>query len=71
MPQGQTGWPAGARDPEVGKTLGLIHWQPAHPWTIAELTESGGISWAVLAERFRHYLGEPQRCRRNRHPGGV
>src|SRR5262245_13340742 len=29
MPQGQTGWLAGARDPEVGNALGLLHRKPA------------------------------------------
>lgn len=59
MPAGQTGWLAGARDPEVGMALGLLHRRPAHPWTIADLAEEVGVSRAVLAERFKHYLGEP------------
>jgi transcriptional regulator GlxA family with amidase domain len=58
LPEGQTGWLAGARDPEVGKVLALMHRQPAAPWTIAVAHEAG-MSRAVLAERFRHYLGEP------------
>jgi AraC-like DNA-binding protein len=59
LPPAQTGWLAGARDPEVGKALGLLHRQPARPWTIADLAASVGVSRAVLAERFQHYLGEP------------
>jgi len=59
LPPGQTGWLAGARDPEVGKALGLLHRQPARPWTIAGLAAAVGVSRAVLAERFRHYIGEP------------
>jgi transcriptional regulator GlxA family with amidase domain len=50
---------AGARDSEVGKTLALMHRNPAHPWTIASLAKEAGLSRSVLAERFRHYLGEP------------
>lgn len=59
MPAGQTGWLAGARDPEIGKALSLIHARPAHPWTLAALAQEAGVSRSVFAERFRHYLGEP------------
>jgi AraC-like DNA-binding protein len=58
LPQTQTGWLAGVRDPEVGKTLALLHRQPAHPWTISDLATEVGTSRSVLAERFRHYLSE-------------
>ncbi len=59
LPSEQTGWLAGARDSEVGKTLALMHRNPAHPWTIASLAKEAGVSRSVLAERFRHYLNEP------------
>ena len=59
LPPEQSGWLAGARDPEVGKTLALMHRNPAHPWTIATLAQEAGVSRSVLAERFRHYLSEP------------
>jgi AraC-like DNA-binding protein len=59
LPSGQTGWLAGARDPDVGKALALLHRQPSHPWTIAGLATQVGISRSVLAERFRHFLGRP------------
>jgi AraC-like DNA-binding protein len=58
LPQTQTGWLAGVRDPDVGKALALLHKQPAHPWTIASLAEEVGLSRSVLAERFRHYLSD-------------
>jgi AraC-like DNA-binding protein len=58
LPQEQTGWLAGVRDPEVGKALALLHRKPAHPWTIAALANDVGISRSVLAERFRRYLSE-------------
>ena len=58
LPQEQTGWLAGSRDVEVGKTLALMHRKPEHPWTLADLAKEVGISRSVLAERFRHYLGE-------------
>ena len=59
LPAEQTGWLAGARDPEVGKVLALMHRNPAHPWTLADLAGEAGMSRSVLAERFRQYLGEP------------
>jgi len=59
LPPDQTGWLAGARDAEVGKTLALMHRNPAHSWTIASLAREAGVSRSVLAERFRHYLNEP------------
>lgn len=58
LPEDRTGWLAGVRDPEVGKTLALLHHKPAHPWTIAALANEVGVSRSVLAERFRHYLSE-------------
>jgi AraC-like DNA-binding protein len=58
LPQEQTGWLAGVRNPEVGKALALLHRKPAHPWTIASLGNEVGISRSVLAERFRRYLSE-------------
>jgi AraC-like DNA-binding protein len=59
LPPGQRGWLAGARDPDVGNALALMHGQPADPWTIAELARKVGVSRSVLAERFRHFLGVP------------
>ena len=59
LPPEQTGWLAGARDPEIGKALALLHRNPAKPWTIATLAQEVGMSRSVLAARFRGYLGEP------------
>jgi len=59
LPPQQTGWLAGARDPEVGTSLALMHRHPGRRWTLAELAKEAGTSRSVLAERFRHYLGEP------------
>ena len=59
LPEGQTGWLAGARDAEVGRALALIHHRPAHPWSVADLAREAGLSRTVFSERFRHFLGEP------------
>ena len=58
-PEGRTGWLAGARDPEVGRTLALMHRRPSHPWSLAELAREAGLSRSVLAERFRNFMREP------------
>jgi len=59
LPEEQTGWLAGTRDPIVGKSLGLLHRRIAHPWTIADLADQVGISRSALVERFTRYLSEP------------
>ncbi len=59
LPAEQTGWLAGARDPAVGRALALLHQDHARPWTISELATEVGLSRSALADRFRHYLGEP------------
>jgi AraC-like DNA-binding protein len=59
LPEQQTGWLAGARDPIVGKSLGLLHRRIAHPWTIADLADQVGISRSALVERFTRYLSDP------------
>jgi AraC-like DNA-binding protein len=59
LPEQQTGWLTGARDPIVGKSLGLLHSRVAHPWTIADLADEVGISRSALVERFTRYLSEP------------
>jgi len=59
LPEQQLGWLAGARDPVVGKSLGLLHNRVAHPWTIADLADEVGISRSALVERFTRYLSEP------------
>jgi AraC-like DNA-binding protein len=59
LPEQQTGWLAGTRDPVVGRSLGLLHSRIAHPWTIADLADEVGISRSALVERFTRYLSEP------------
>lgn len=58
LPEEQTGWLAGARDPIIGKALALLHKEPADPWTIESLARQLGISRTRLGERFQHFLDE-------------
>lgn len=43
----------------VGQALLLLHDDPAHPWTIAELAARVRVSRAALAQRFSKLVGEP------------
>jgi AraC-like DNA-binding protein len=53
------GWYRAHADPVVGHALRLIHDDPAHPWTVAELAAEAGVSRAALARRFTELVGEP------------
>jgi AraC-like DNA-binding protein len=53
------GWYRAHADPVVGHALRLMHHNPAHPWTLAELAHEVGISRAALARRFQELVGEP------------
>ena len=59
LPLGQTGWLAGLRDEVVGRVLTLLHGQPAHPWTLAELAREAASSRSSLAKRFTDLVGQP------------
>jgi AraC-like DNA-binding protein len=52
-------WYRAYSDPVVGKALRLIHNDPAHPWTVAELAAEAGVSRAAFARRFTELVGEP------------
>jgi AraC-like DNA-binding protein len=59
-PDGQApGWYRAHADPVVGHALRLMHHNPAHPWTLAELAHEVGISRPALARRFHELVGEP------------
>lgn len=53
------GWYRAQGDPVVGRALKLLHNNPAHPWTVAELAVRAGVSRAALARRFAELVGEP------------
>jgi AraC-like DNA-binding protein len=59
LPPGQTGWLAGLRDEMVGRVLTLLHGQPGHPWTLAELAREAASSRSSLARRFAELVGQP------------
>src|SRR5919108_13543 len=56
---GSPEWYRAYRDPVVGHALRLLHHNPAHPWTVAELAREADASRAALARRFTELVGEP------------
>jgi AraC-like DNA-binding protein len=52
-------WWAAQRDPVVGDALGLLHADPAAPWTVSALADRTGVSRSTLAKRFADLVGEP------------
>ncbi|WP_436773245.1 AraC family transcriptional regulator [Yinghuangia sp. YIM S09857] len=52
-------WYRANSDPVVGRALRMLHGDPAHQWTVANLARAVGVSRAALARRFAELLGEP------------
>ena len=57
LPEGETGWLAGLRDPGVGRALAALHERPEAAWTLEMLAREAGVSRSVLAERFAALVG--------------
>ena len=53
---GSLGWLAALADPSLARCLSLIHEQPAHEWSVAELSAASGLSRSTLSERFEALL---------------
>ncbi len=52
-------WFSADSDPTVGQVVRMMHDDPGHPWTVAELAAAVGVSRASLARRFHEVVGEP------------
>ncbi|TDD55994.1 AraC family transcriptional regulator [Saccharopolyspora elongata] len=52
-------WFRAMADPVTGRALALLHDDPAHPWTLADLAAKTGVSRAALGRRFSAEVGEP------------
>jgi AraC-like DNA-binding protein len=59
LPDGQTGWLAGLREPAVARALALLHGDIARRWTIDDLSREVGLSRSALADRFIRLIGMP------------
>lgn len=51
-------WYQAKGDKVVSRVLKMIHQDPAHPWTLANLSQKVGVSRAALARRFHEVVGE-------------
>jgi AraC-like DNA-binding protein len=59
LPDGQTGWLAGLREPHVARALTLLHRDIARRWTVDDLGREVGLSRSALADRFIRLIGLP------------
>jgi AraC-like DNA-binding protein len=59
LPDEQTGWLAGLKDPFVSRALSLLHGRVAGQWTVDDLGREVGLSRSALADRFTRLIGEP------------
>ena len=59
LPDGQTGWLAGLREPYVARALAMLHRDITRRWTVDDLGREVGLSRSALAERFIRLIGVP------------
>ena len=59
LPDGQTGWLSGLRDPHLARALALLHRDPTRRWVVDDLSREVGLSRSALADRFIHTIGVP------------
>lgn len=59
LPEDARGWLGALRDRQLGRAIGLMHAQPAEPWTLEELGRRVGLSRSALHERFVALAGMP------------
>ena len=59
LPEGQTGWFAGLREPYVARALALLHRNVNRRWTVEDLGREVGLSRSALSDRFTRLIGMP------------
>jgi AraC-like DNA-binding protein len=59
LPEGETGWFAGLREPYVARALALLHRDVTRRWTVEDLGREVGLSRSALADRFIRLIGLP------------
>ena len=53
-----SGWLGALTDSRLGRAIGLIHGEPARPWTVAGLAREAGMSRSAFFSRFSNAVGE-------------
>ncbi len=56
---GKAGWLRAMADSHLGKAFELIHEQPNHPWTVADLASQVNMSRTAFSMRFTQLAGMP------------
>jgi transcriptional regulator GlxA family with amidase domain len=59
LPEGQSGWLAGLREPYVARALALLHGDITRRWTVDDLGREVALSRSALADRFIRLIGVP------------
>lgn len=59
LPDEETGWLAGLRDPVVGRALEMLHARVNEPWTTEALAQAVNMSRSAFAARFTAVVGQP------------
>jgi AraC-like DNA-binding protein len=59
LPEDQTGWFAGLREPHVARALALMHRNVDRRWTVEDLGREVGLSRSALGDRFTRLIGMP------------
>ncbi|WP_329061119.1 AraC family transcriptional regulator [Streptomyces sp. NBC_01429] len=54
-----SGLVAALRDPRLARAILVLHRQPGHHWTVAELAAECNVSRSVFADRFQTTIGMP------------
>lgn len=58
-PAARTGWLAALNDPRIGRSLTLVHRDPARAWSVEVLAREVGMSRSGFSARFTELVGEP------------
>jgi AraC-like DNA-binding protein len=58
QPGAASGWLGALRDPQIGRSLALIHRHPERPWTVALLAADVAMSRSPFSARFASLVGE-------------
>ena len=56
---GEGGWLGAIADRYIGRALQVIHENPGHPWTLAELGRHVGLGRSAFSARFTRLVGQP------------
>jgi transcriptional regulator GlxA family with amidase domain len=59
LPENETGWLNGLRDPYVGRALTLIHGNIGKDWSAEELAKQVALSRSTFVDRFTSLVGMP------------